>query len=82
MIMGEELLDDLEQAGYRVVRAGMVPQLADLDSVAEMLEGLTGISGEIHSVRDVSQAEAMIRQLRRLAVLVLRLDLADVDPNR
>lgn len=80
MVDGHEILGNLEEAGYRVVRAGMVPQFDDLDDVAAMLSRLGSWGGQVqHNSIRARDASTTIRQLRDLAVLVLRIDPDAID---
>lgn len=76
---GADPLEALEEAGYAVVRAGMVPRLDALDEAEQMLTRLWHISGQIHSPGKAGDAATQIRQLRELALMVLGIDRADVD---
>jgi hypothetical protein len=76
---GQEALEALEAEGYEVVRAGLVPQLDALDDAERMLDCLGEISGAIHDPGKARHAATQIRQLRELALLVLRIDRDDVD---
>jgi hypothetical protein len=79
---GDEILTKLENEGYRVVRAGMVPKLDDLDDVAAVLGRLGINGGQVQHNRCAAHEAALtIRQLRDLALAVLRIDREDVDYN-
>jgi len=76
---GYARLEALEEDGYRVVRAGMVPRLDALDEAEQMLVQLSRIGGAIHSPSGTDNAARQIGQLRELALRVLGINRADVD---
>ncbi len=76
---GYQALERLEVAGYRVVRAGLVPRLDALDESEQVLRQLSNIAGRIHSRTETGQAADQIRALRDLALVVLGIDRDDVD---
>jgi NAD(P)-dependent dehydrogenase (short-subunit alcohol dehydrogenase family) len=76
---GYEALERLEAAGYRVVRAGLVPRLDALDESEQMLRQLANIADHIHNRSDIGRAADQIRALRNLALVVLGIDRDDVD---
>ncbi len=77
---GQELLERLEAAGYRVVRAGMVPDFAPLDSVQRRFRQLPAGAGCIdHSLaRTVSDA---VLAASAQSMVILGIDPSDVDPE-
>jgi hypothetical protein len=77
---GEQLLTRLEDNGYRVVRAGMVPMLDDLETVANMLHARPQVrTGGVMQRRDAVAAAELLDELRSWAIVLLRLDPDDVD---
>ena len=71
---GAQILDMLHTAGFRVVRAGMVPKFDDIDAVARMLDVLRGVSGfESASAEEINDASGLLTGLREAAMGVLRI---------
>jgi hypothetical protein len=77
---GHDLLTRLEDAGYRVVRAGLVPRFDDLDDISRVMDDVGRFSGHVlNTSGEAKQAALTIRHLRDLALMVLRIERTDVD---
>jgi hypothetical protein len=76
---GEDVLGQLEDAGYRVVRAGMVPDFKSLETVqgrfAEMAEMMTKRLSD-NAFRTTASS---ISQVIQLSMIALGIDVNDVD---
>lgn len=76
--IAEGVVHALEVGGYRIVRAGMVPQLDALEHTVQVLNGVASLDVDA-VIADAADARNTVRSLAELAIVVLGLDPADRD---